>query len=1231
MNNKTIFKWFSMLLLMMVASISGASAQSLTVEDFSIKAGETKDVAIKLGTAIQTGDYTIYGIQTDIVLSEGLSLEGLTAMDDSLNFTSNTVSSGAKRISLLSMRGNTIPAGDVVTLKVKASENFQRGIITLTNTRLTVDTKGDELKVEDATANVTLEEVVNTDTATFDFTALDHATSTSTTNDGDITADEMLTEDGVTMTITPNPSGTPNRYWSVSNKPQLRMYGGTMTLVAPEGQAIVKVVIDNGKWNTANTFNGVAAASGEWVGNSTNVILAVAGNTQMNKVEVTLADANAETTTYGAASIANTAETAYTVAQAIELIEAGQGLSDVVFVKGIVSQVDKFLDGAINYWISDDGTTTSAQFECYKGKGIKGADFTSIDDVKEGAVVVVTGTMKKYTPSSGEIIYEFNAGNELVSYEYEAPVLNTYTATFTTNAEWEKVYAYAWSGEGDNAKLFLGAWPGTELTDSAGIYTVIIEAVEAPEKIIFNNGQEGEGNQTEDLAFENGKAYEYNAPVGPELNTYTATFTTNAGWEIVYAYAWTEENGTTVEQLGEWPGKKLVADSLGVYTVTIKAEAAPAMIAFNNGQSGEGNQTEDLAFENGKAYEYMVELPITFNFNALEHATSTSNSTDGDITADEVLREGGVTMTISPKEEGTKTENRFWSTTAGPQLRMYSGTLTLEAPEGKAIVKVVINGTWKDGNSFNGVVAQNGVWEGNSTNVVLAVAGNTQMNKVEVTLADANEETTTYEIAVEKYFTATFTTNAEWEKVYAYAWSGEGDNAVKFLGDWPGTELKADSLGVYTVTIKAVEAPEKIIFNNGQEGEGNQTGDLAFENGKAYEYNAPVGPELNTYTATFTTNAGWEVVYAYTWTEENGTKVEQLGAWPGKKLVADSLGIYTVIIKAEAAPAMIVFSNGQSGEGNQTADIEFVDGLVYEYIIELPTVATFDFNASNHATSTNSTHDGDITENEVITEGGVTMTITPNPSGTPNRYWTYNNSPQLRMYGGTMTLVAPEGQAIVKVVINNGKWNDGNTFNGVAAATGEWTGNSTNVILAIAANTQMNKVEVTLADANEETTTYEILEIKTMVIVGDFITDLEANSEDTEPWWNPENGLEMTQDDENPAIWTLTIEGFDAEAKKYEYKAVGNGSYDVYQLPEQGNQDFIFGTDEYPEGKYDLTFTADTKNHTLTLDVKEAIATGISSIAAEAQKGNVYNLNGQKVMKTQKGLYIINGKKAVMK
>ena len=43
------------------------------------------------------------------------------------------------------------------------------------------------------------------------------------------------------------------------------------------------------------------------------------------------------------------------------------------------------------------------------------------------------------------------------------------------------------------------------------------------------------------------------------------------------------------------------------------------------------------------------------------------------------------------------------------------------------------------------------------------------------------------------------------------------------------------------------------------------------------------------------------------------------------------------------------------------------------------------------------------------------------------------------------------------------------------------------------------------------------------------------------------------------------------------------------------------------------------------------VLTGINAVKANAQQGTVYNLNGQKMEKAQKGLYIINGKKVVIK
>lgn len=129
------------------------------------------------------------------------------------------------------------------------------------------------------------------------------------------------------------------------------------------------------------------------------------GPTQISKVALY------EAGQYAAVHIENTPETAYTVAKAYELIDAGEALGETVYVKGIISQIDKFNENynSITYWISDDGTTTK-QLECYSGKGLNGADFASIEDLTVGSKVIVKGKLTKY----GDI-YEFSSGNEITS------------------------------------------------------------------------------------------------------------------------------------------------------------------------------------------------------------------------------------------------------------------------------------------------------------------------------------------------------------------------------------------------------------------------------------------------------------------------------------------------------------------------------------------------------------------------------------------------------------------------------------------------------------------------------------------------------------------------------------------------------------------------------------------------------------------------------------------------
>ena len=115
----------------------------------------------------------------------------------------------------------------------------------------------------------------------------------------------------------------------------------------------------------------------------------------------------------------------FTVAEAKAAIDSQSTISGA-FVTGIISQIDSFNSNynSITYWISDDGETTGQQLEVYSGRGLNNVNFSAIDDIEEGATVIITGNLKKYNST-----YEFDLNNYLVSYT--APVHTTPTITLS--------------------------------------------------------------------------------------------------------------------------------------------------------------------------------------------------------------------------------------------------------------------------------------------------------------------------------------------------------------------------------------------------------------------------------------------------------------------------------------------------------------------------------------------------------------------------------------------------------------------------------------------------------------------------------------------------------------------------------------------------------------------------------------------------------------------------------
>lgn len=147
-------------------------------------------------------------------------------------------------------------------------------------------------------------------------------------------------------------------------------------------------------------------------------------------------------------------------------------------------------------------------------------------------------------------------------------------------------------------------------------------------------------------------------------------------------------------------------------------------------------QTMFVALMGLFAFCFQAAADTVFNFNTSGHAVSSSDSHDGDITEPYVLTQDGVTLTVSPKDPSNSNENRFWGTNNGPQLRCYSGTITIESTS--TIKSIVFNATSNfDLTPDNGILTST-TWNGESKKVVFTVNKNTQMNMITVS-ADAAE------------------------------------------------------------------------------------------------------------------------------------------------------------------------------------------------------------------------------------------------------------------------------------------------------------------------------------------------------------------------------------------------------------------------------------------------------------------------------------------------------------
>ncbi|MBQ6194627.1 MAG: Ig-like domain-containing protein [Prevotella sp.] len=329
--------------------------------------------------------------------------------------------------------------------------------------------------------------------------------------------------------------------------------------------------------------------------------------------------------------------------------------------------------------------------------------------------------------------------------------------------------------------------------------------------------------------------------------------------------------------------------------------------------------------------------------------------------------------------------------------------------------------------------------------------------------------------------------------------------------------------------------------------------------------------------------------------------------------------------------------------------------------------------------------DGDITEDLTATVSNVALTVSAGVHVEGEQYFNNNriwsSEPRLRMYSGTLTIVAPAGYEITEMEFNQGKWNNGNTANVGTLTNAGWTGNAETIVISIAGNTQFSSINVkyTVKAAPEtitvninknasdasglcygtlyysklnlvvpegltaytykvtdgtltESKTYaigEVIPAGTAVVVKtsaaltentdyDFAVTTEAGVADDDNMLHGTDGAATTNAGEgNWKYYALSLNSSNTPGTVGFYYRKGCPNGEAFQ--NGAHKAYLAVPVAQAKGMSGFAF--------------DDAVTAISGVAFDAETNNaaIYNLNGQRVNKAQKGIYIVNGKKVVIR
>ena len=613
---------------------------------------------------------------------------------------------------------------------------------------------------------------------------------------------------------------------------------------------------------------------------------------------------------------------------------------------------------------------------------------------------------------------------------------------------------------------------------------------------------------------------------------------------------------------------------------------------------GEENETEIQWFH---IKDYATpDGDFTFNFNEMSVKTSSNTSSEGDITEDFVVTEGSVTLTVSPKDESASNPNRFWSTTAGPQLRMYSGTMTFEVPEGLSMTNMVFNyAKWGKDDATN-VTADSGkltddaenkvaTWTGEAQKVVISVAANTQLNSIVVTVAGGDEPVGDELVvlpegveAVEYTLTASGATSQSNITI-------EDTKLVAF----DGTDVYLQGLAYYfpDAYVKGTLTEDgQVVVPSGQ---------FVGEDEYGKEYLVGVGVDDEGYFID-----AESIVFDYD--AETGVLTMVEGTYYGESGTIDSSSLWDYFESATYTPGAYVMPDVVEAPEDLVTEPYYFKGFDTYYEEDAAKEVQVGFYGEDQVYFQGLS---DYVEDAWVVgtiEGGV-VTI---PETYLGIYESLIGDLKVFFSGATFvydaeaeTFTSEDGFVSYETPENE-----------------DWLDEYTNVVL-----TKLHDVAATPADP----------EITDFVPTGNY-PKVKFNI--------PVEGVDGTPLMQDKLTYTLYFE------KDGEQKAL-TLTTDLYEKLEEDmteipygfsdSWDFYIGTVYLNQGEEELatwtnigiqtTYYGGGETHKSNLVWFKNETQGISHMATDSKEVRYYNLNGQRINKPVKGLYIMNGKKAVIK